>query len=79
MLVGVAPLPPSFPPSGTFYIINRPNWVKICNTVYVILTCKLLKSFAIHFAYFQIVTFMNIYLPSNYVSLMQQLGYTLAI
>ena len=33
--VGVAPLPPSFPPTGTFYFINRPNCVNICNTVYV--------------------------------------------
>ena len=37
MLVGVASLPPTFPPSGTwaFYIINRPNCVNICNTVYM--------------------------------------------
>ena len=42
MLVGVAllpppSLPPSFSPFGTqaFYIINRPNCVKICNRVYM--------------------------------------------
>ena len=37
MLVGVAPLPLNFLPSGTwaFYIINRPNCVNICNTVYM--------------------------------------------
>ena len=37
MLVGVAFLPPSFPPSGTqaFYIIKRQNCVYFCNTVYV--------------------------------------------
>ena len=35
MLVGVAPLPLSFPPSGTFYIIDRPNCIKISNTVYL--------------------------------------------
>ena len=31
MLVGVAPLPFSFPPSGTwaFYSINRPPWANI--------------------------------------------------
>ena len=38
MLVGVAPLPLSFPPSGTyaFYIMNRPNCLNICNTVNVL-------------------------------------------
>ena len=37
MLVGLAPLPLSFPPSGTqaFYIITRPNCLNICNTVYI--------------------------------------------
>ena len=36
MLVGVAFLPPSFPPSGTqaFYIIERKNCVYFCNRVY---------------------------------------------
>ena len=31
MLVGVAPLPSSFPPSGTeaFYFINSPPWAKL--------------------------------------------------
>ena len=29
MLVEVVPLPPSFPPSGTFYFINRPPWANI--------------------------------------------------
>ena len=40
MLVGVAFLPLSFPPSGTqaFYIINRQNCVNICNTVYTKVT-----------------------------------------
>ena len=33
MLVGVASLPPSLPPSGTFYSINRSNCLYICNTV----------------------------------------------
>ena len=37
MLVGVAPLPSSFPHSGTlaFYFTNRPNSATICNTVYI--------------------------------------------
>ena len=37
MLVGVAFLPLSFPPSEiqAFYIISRPNCLKICNTVYI--------------------------------------------
>ena len=37
MLMGVASLPLSFSPSGTqaFYIINRPNCLNICNTVYI--------------------------------------------
>ena len=37
MLVGVAPLPLSFLPSGTqaFYIVKRPNCLNICDTVYV--------------------------------------------
>ena len=37
MLVGVAFLPPSFPPSGTqaFYIIKRENCVYFCNRVYI--------------------------------------------
>ena len=37
MLVGVAFLPPSFPPSRTlaFYSRNRQNRVNICNTVYL--------------------------------------------
>ena len=36
MLVGVAFLPPSFPPSRTqaFYIIKRQNCLNICNTVF---------------------------------------------
>ena len=39
MLVGVAFLPPSFPPSGTqaFYIIKRKNCVYFCNRVYVLI------------------------------------------
>ena len=38
MLVGVAFLPPSFPPSRTqaFYIIERENCVYFCNRVYVV-------------------------------------------
>ena len=38
MLVGVAFLPLSFPPSGTqaFYIIKRQNCLNICNTVYFV-------------------------------------------
>ena len=42
MLVGVAPLPLSFPPFGTqaFYIINRSNCLNICNTVYYMLPQK---------------------------------------
>ena len=39
MLVGVAFLPLSFPPSGiqAFYITNRPNCKNICNTVQLLL------------------------------------------
>ena len=37
MLVGVALLSLSFPPSGTyaFYFINRLNCANMCNTVYI--------------------------------------------
>ena len=41
MLVGVAFLPPSFPPSGTFYIIKRENCLNVCNTVYLIVSLKI--------------------------------------
>ena len=36
MLVGVAPPPPSFPPTGTqaFYFINRPNGGLLCTRLY---------------------------------------------
>ena len=42
MLVGVAFLPPSFPPSETwvFYIIKRKNCVYFCNTVYELTTVQ---------------------------------------
>ena len=45
MLVGLAFLPPSFPPSGTgaFYIIKRQNCLKICNTVYIFALQSLLS------------------------------------
>ena len=46
MLVGVAFLPPSFPPSGTqaFYIIKRQYCLNICNTVYIYYLCTIFKS-----------------------------------
>ena len=48
MLVGVAPLPLSFPPSKTwaFYIINRPNCLNICNTVKIHVLYKTLMMFS---------------------------------
>ena len=47
MLVGVAFLPPSFPPSGSqaFYIIKRQNCLNICNTVYLLHNLDIMNFF----------------------------------